>query len=224
MNLVCPPLSDPISTTAGKIPCLVIENRPLFRSLLCDLSSAMDGCKTDLVLSLDEKILDIAKYTELLSDFICFDINKKPLVNRIIAALEQEATSPEHHLKTQALLAEVNSAIDSWSFPFPCDIIPEKLSPSTLLKAAGIELRTDYTGHRGEVEKVLDYMELVREFDRDKLFITVNMRTFFEDDIILQFQKTALSHEFHVLMLESQAYSRLETEQRLTIDADLCVF
>ena len=102
-----------------------------------------------------------------------------------------------------------------------CD---SKRSVSTLLKAVGIEIRDEYEGHRGEVEKVLDYMELVREFDRDKLFITVNMRSFFDDDIIHQFQKTALSHEFKILMLESQSYPHLPLEKRITIDEDLCEF
>lgn len=32
-----------------------------------------------------------------------------------------------------------------------------------------------------DAEKLIDYMELVREFDRDKLFVTVNMRGFFVD-------------------------------------------
>lgn len=67
-------------------------------------------------------------------------------------------------------------------------------------------------------------MELVREFDRDKLFITVNMRAYFDDEIIAKFQKTALSHEFKVLMLEAYAYPPLKLEKRLTIDADLCEF
>ena len=66
--------------------------------------------------------------------------------------------------------------------------------------------------------------ELVREFDRDKLFVTVNMRTFFADGIMERFLETVRSHEFHVLMLESQSYARLAPEKRITIDADLCEF
>lgn len=72
--------------------------------------------------------------------------------------------------------------------------------------------------------KILDYMELVREFDRDKLFITVNMRAYFDDVLIEQFMKTAISHEFRILMLESNAYRALPYEKRTTIDADLCEF
>ena len=54
-----------------------------------------------------------------------------------------------------------------------------KISVTTLFKAIGIELHDDYEGEYGAAEKLIDYMELVREFDRDKVFITINMRSFF---------------------------------------------
>ena len=46
----------------------------------------------------------------------------------------------------------------------------------------------------------------------------------FDDTLIEQFMKTAVSHEFHVLMLESNAYCILPNEKRTTIDTDLCEF
>jgi len=116
-------------------------------------------------------------------------------------------------MKTQELLAEIDRTVGTWAFSFPCDIIASKISVTTLLKAVGIELRNVYEGHRGEMEKILDYMELVREFDRDKLFVTVNMRAYFDDALMEPFLKTALSHEFHLLMLESHAYPVLVNEK-----------
>lgn len=48
-----------------------------------------------------------------------------------------------------------------------------------LLKAAGITLREDYTD---PMEQLLDYMELVRCYEREKLFVFVNLRSFFPDE------------------------------------------
>ncbi len=224
MKLAYPAFSGTVSFSEAVVPCFVIENQRLFRSLICDLRSAVEGYDTDLVLSKNERVIDISKNVELLTDFIHFDINKKPLLNKITSELEKIAVSPEHYVKTQELLAEIDRRIDEWAFQFYCDIVPSKISVSALIKAAGIELRDEYVGHTGEIEKIIDYMELVREFDRDKLFVTVNMRTFFADDDIQEFLKTVVSHEFKVLMLESQAYTVLEFEKRTTIDSDLCEF
>lgn len=224
MRLAYPALSEAVSMDECCIPCLVIENKRLFRTLLCDAASAIDGNRTDLVLSDGDRILDMSKNAEILSDFICFDLNRKTLLNRIIGEMEKIAVSPEHYMKTRELLSNIENIIGEWAFSFPCDIIAGKISVSTLLKSVGIELRDEYEGDRGEVEKILDYMELVREFDRNKLFITVNMRSFFDDEIIAEFMKTVISHEYCVLMLESQAYPKLAFEKRVTIDADLCEF
>lgn len=224
MKLAYPAFSDVIIFDGNSTPTLVIENQSLFRKTICDMAISTEGYDTDLVLSKNEKIIDISKNAELLTDFINFDINKKSLLNKVIAELEKAAVSPEHYLKTQELLAEIDRRVDEWAFSFPCDIISSKISVSTLLKAVGIEIRNEYDGHIGEVEKILDYMELVREFDRDKLFVTVNMRTFFDDAAMQEFLKTVASHEFKVFMLESQAYPLLDFEKRTTIDTDLCEF
>lgn len=224
MKIAYPTFSNVVSIDCSKISAIVIENKPLFRSFLYDLTLAIDGCNTDIVLSKNDKILDPSKNAELLTDFINFNINKKPLLNKILSELEKTALAPENYVKTQELIAEINRMFDEWAFSFPCNIVANKISVSTLLKSAGIELQNEYEGHIGEAEKLLDYMELVREFERDKLFITVNMRSYFDDNIIRQFQKTAISHEFKMLMIESQAYSLLEYEKRITIDEDLCEF
>ncbi len=224
MKIAYPAFSEPVVTDGDAIPCLVIENRRLFRSFLVDMASGIDGMKSDVVLSRGDKLLDLSKYTEVLTNFVNFDINKKTLINKIIGELEKMAVSPEYYLKTQELLTEIDNAVSDWAFSFDCDIIPSKISVPSLIKSVGIELRGDYEGICGEVEKLLDYMGLVREFERDKLFVTVNMRAYFDDEIIERFLLSARGHEFNILMLESQAYKRLSIEKRITIDEDLCEF
>ncbi|MCI8331923.1 MAG: type II-A CRISPR-associated protein Csn2 [Clostridiales bacterium] len=224
MKLAHPAFSEVISLDGHITPTVVIENKRLFRTLICDFRCAIEGSDNNLVLSKNEKIIELSKNAELLTDFVHFNINKKPLLNKIIAELEKAAVSSEHYVKTQEFLSKVERTVDEWAFSFPCDIVSSKISVSTILKAAGVEIRNEYEGHIGEVEKIFDYMELVREFDRDKLFVTVNMRAYFDDEIITEFLKTVSLHECKVLMVESQAYALLAREKRITIDADLCEF
>ena len=65
-------------------------------------------------------------------------------------------------------------------------------------------------------------MELIYEFDRQKLFITVNMRSFVSDAEAELFARTVIAHGYRVLMLESAERERLSNENRLIIDGDLC--
>ncbi|MCI8589934.1 MAG: type II-A CRISPR-associated protein Csn2 [Clostridiales bacterium] len=206
------------------LPTIVIENQKTFREFLCELYAALDGFPSKCVLSENNKILDMTKNIEIISEFVHFDINKKTLLSKIISSMENAALNSTQYLKTQELLSVLENAVADWSFDFSCDIIPTKLSVPAILKSIGIELKNDYTGHSGELEKILDYMELVREFDRDKIFFFINMRAYFLDAATESFMQTCIAHEHKILMIESKAYPILQNEKRITIDMDLCEF
>lgn len=224
MRLVHPEIEAVFEWPRMTVPTLVIENQSFFRKFLKDIRFAIEGCTSPVVLSIADKPISIAKHVELLTEFLSFDLNQKTLLNKMLTELEKTAVSEEHYFKTRQLLSEIEAQIADWSFGFPCDITATKVTVSALLKACSVCLKENYEGEYGEVEKILDYMELVREFDRDKLFVTVNMRSWFSDEAVAAFVKTVLSHEYTVLMVEAFAHPLLESEQRVTIDRDLCEF
>jgi len=65
-------------------------------------------------------------------------------------------------------------------------------------------------------------MELVTEFEKRKMFITINMRSFVEDDEMEKFAETAIMHGYDIIAIENCAYKKLKNENRLIIDEDLC--
>lgn len=67
-------------------------------------------------------------------------------------------------------------------------------------------------------------MELVRELDRDKLFIMVNMRSYFSDEDMENFTESVSLHDFKVLLLENHMSPKLTNTKRYVIDIDLCEF
>lgn len=48
----------------------------------------------------------ISSYVEILDVFVPFEINRKSLLNKITAALEKNATTPEHYEETMHFLRE----------------------------------------------------------------------------------------------------------------------
>lgn len=67
-------------------------------------------------------------------------------------------------------------------------------------------------------------MELVREFDREKLFVMVNMRPYFQDEEMELFTQSVAMHNFNVLLLENHEATKLNYTKRFVIDGDLCEF
>lgn len=203
----------------NKINTLVIENQSLFSRFLLDLDHQLNGFDGKTVVSLSNKPLPVNKTVEVITQFIPFDINKKTLVNKIIAALEKTAVDGYNYQKTVELITEIEKYLDELSFGFDCDIEYSKLEISSILKAVGIEIKSSYDTVS---EKLIDYFELVREFDRDKLFVTVNLRSYIDDIEAESFIDTVIKHEYNVIMLENFEHAKLLSEERYIIDADLC--
>ena len=94
-----------------------------------------------------------------------------------------------------------------------------EVTVGALLKSVGITLRDDYPD---ALERLLDYMELVRRYERNKLFIFVNLRSYFPDDSVQRFLQTAIDHQYTLLLVDAWEHPRLPEERRLIIDKDLC--
>ena len=221
MKLAHPQLDAVFSTESGTVPTLVIENQSFFRSLLQDVADQIAGMEGETVLSQNDRVLSFSKYAELIDSYLGFSLNRKPLLNKILTVLEREAVDSRHYAETVNVLSEAEQLVAELSFPFPCSLICTKLTVGALLKSLGIEISEEYAD---PLEKMLDYMELVREFDQNKLFIFVNLRSYFPDEKVERFLESAIDHEFQILLIDGREYDRLKSEERVTVDKDLCEF
>lgn len=221
MILAHPQLDAVLDFGGAYVNALVVENPDFFRHLLCDLYGQLQGDSGRLVLSEKGKLLSISKWVELVDNCIRFELNRKSLLSKICTAMERTAVSEAFFLKTAELLCALESYLDGLAFEIPGDIVCEKCSVAGLLKGIGISLRDDY---EDPLERLIDFMELVREFDREKLFVLVGLRSFFSDKQVEVFLKTVVDHGYRVLLLDSIGREKLPHEKRLTIDIDLCEF
>ena len=202
--ILCHPRIETLIDFSGQgVPTMVIENPAFYRALMMDLYAQKNGEEGQFVLSENEKILSISSSVEL------------------IAAMEQMAVSEDFFLKTSDILQRLEQYIEEMAFAFDCDIVCERCTPAGVIKAMGIALRDEY---ENPLERLVDYMELVREFDRDKLFVLVNLRSFFDDHDVERFLKTIEEHGYRVLLMDGTERKRLPMERRITIDIDLCEF
>lgn len=198
---------------------LVVENKPLFLRMVSDLAAQAEGQPGSAILSIDNTPVEISKFMELCSCFAPFSLNRKSLLSKLQSAMERQALDSEHYLRTNELLSAIEAFADDLSLEYSVELRYNKLSVSSLLRSMGIEIEEPT---HSPLETILDYMELVRELDRDKLFVMVNMRCFFSDSDMVQWIRSACSHDFKVLLLESTAFSPLSDTKRYIVDEDLC--
>ncbi len=218
-RLMYPEITQLIVFDESHINTIVIENKTFFRKMVTSLFQQSKGEDGDFVLSEDYTPIEISKHIELLTQFVPFEINKKGILTKLYTAIEKEAVNESNYMVTQELLSDIERYLDSLLFDFSYGFEYEKLSIGNLIKSVGIVLNEEY---ENGLEKILDYMQLVREFDREKIFVFVNMRSYYSDESMELFSKEALSRKFKILLIDNVENEQLSNERRLIIDKDLC--
>lgn len=219
MKLIYPTLQTPIMLSSDCLNSVIIEEPGFFYEIVKDLKEQWEGMDGRAVLSENDEPVEIRKNLELVIDCIDFEINQKTLLTKVLSALERTGRSEDYIEKTQRLLAEIERYIYDVSFDFDVEIQCDKISIAQILKAAGIRIISEYDKL---TEVLYSYMQLVREFDGDKVFVFVNLRSFIRLEELQDFADTVLAHGYRVLLLDNHAYPSLSMEKRLIVDADLC--
>ncbi len=200
---------------------LVVENKRLFLEMVESIISQSEGASGNFVLSKNDKPIEISKNIDITIQFAPFEVNRKSLLTKLCAAIEARAMLAENYTKTAELLTAIEGFAHQMSDELSVEIDCEKIAIGPIIKAISPVVEME---DKTPLEKIFSYMELVRELDRDRLFIMVNMRTYFSDCDIESFIETVTLHDFKLLMLESSSFPPLKRVKRYTIDDDLCEF
>lgn len=221
MKMTTPLGNSAFEIKEGEVFSLVIENKALFRSYIEELYKQSEGADGKIVLSENGTPVSLHKNVNIIDKFIPFSVNTKQVLSGICSALEKRAEDEEHFLKTSQLMADIENYISELCFDFPFRTECTKLTPETVIKALHVSAAEDYESLD---EAVLYYMSLVTEFDGRKLFVFINMRSFFSDSEMRRFAEEVRLKQMYVLLIESHAYENIEGTERLVTDEDLCEF
>ena len=219
MKLAYPEIESVIKFNSGFFPSLVIENSCLFYRFVDDLYRQNCGEDGDIVLSVDEKPIPVYGNLDLITDFFPFEINQKTLLNKIHGKMEKQAMSQEFYEQSQHILGSIEKLIYDLAFQNDLELEPERLSISSLLKSAGIQLKEDYPDL---AEKLLIYMDLMSDNGLASVFVFVNLRSFLGDTALELFTDSCCRKEHNILLIDNKVYKKLSREERLLIDNDLC--
>ena len=219
MMLAHPDLENIIELQPGAVSTLVIENQTFFRNFIQDIYRQTEGSTGKAVLSDGYKELDFTRYSELIESYVSFTVNSKKLQSKLISFFEKEAASEDRYLETAEFLRTAETYLNHLTEDFSTEISYGSLNPGALLKAVNMYVSEESSG---PLERIIDYMELTRELERDKLFIFTGMRSYFTDEELEPFLQNVLAKEFQILLIDGYSHKRFAFENRLIIDEDLC--
>lgn len=204
---------------SGKIHTIVIENAKFLYEVLKDIQSRIDGNDGVSVVSEDNKQIDFAKSVELITSFVTFDINRKNLLNKVNTLLEKRVLEPDLFMQTTEVMGALEQLLVNATMDFTGNIEFSKLNISSILKAAGLEFDSEYDSLS---EMLIDYFELVKEYDRDKIFVLYNLRSIIDDQEASLFFDSCLRRNLNVICIESCMHLKQCNEEVYIIDKELC--
>lgn len=219
MKLVYANVEHILKFGEGYVCELVVESKRLFHEMVNNLFNQIDGVRGNFVLSVADRPVEFSKYADITLQFAPFDLNRKTLLTKLCHALEQKSLQAENYPRTVELLGSLESFMFHLADDLPFDISCQKVSISNVIRALSPEVDV---GDKDTLEQIFAYMELVRELDRDRLFIMINMRTYFADDDMQRFIESVCLHDFKVLLLEGSEFPTLKNTKRYIVDSDLC--
>ena len=219
MKIVFPFISTVFDTETDGVNTIIIEKQALLSELCMDIYGQLQGMDGKTVISANDKPIDISKNVELLIQFIPFEINKKGLLSKLAARVEKIANEPDYYEETVIEMAGLEKYLWSLTENLQGNIYFSKIAIGNIIRSVGMEFDDNYVSLG---EKIIDYMELVREYDKDKLFIMVNLRSFIDDDEAEALYDTILRKQFHVIIIENCEHMHIKRELCYIVDKDYC--
>lgn len=221
MKLVYPMMNVEMVFEENTVNSLIVENQKMFYETVSDLYYQTEGLKGQLVLSENYEPIEIRKYTELITQFVPFTLNKKDILTKLYADIQRYSLSADMIERTHSILAELERYIsdlsDNYTNELECseatDIIP-------LLKMFDLKFADD---DKSLCEKLLDYFMSAEQYKGKRLFVTVNLRSYIDDAQAELFFQSVMMRKIKLLCIENCVHKKLNGEKRIIIDNDLCV-
>ena len=218
MILVSTLFPGEVNINETAVASLVIENQDLFRRFLQSINNQINGVEGEIILSDNSEILKISKVVDLV--LVPFGFSEKKLINKISNLLAKEAVSEAYYEKTMEMISNIERYVDSMIGFLPCTLTYTSINAESIIKMCGINIVDDSCN---EVEKVFNYMVLMRDLLGIRLFVFVNIRSFFNDEDLQQFINDLVNHKFETLFVESTERPLLSHMSQLIVDSDLCI-
>lgn len=125
--------------------------------------------------------------------------------------MQKLAMDEEHYYQTSELITLLESYLLDLSVELTGNIELSKITWENTIKAVGVEFADNYDSL---AEKILDYMELVREYDSERIFITLNLWSYISDNEMNKFVNDVVVRGYKLLMLENTEYPIIDHEKR----------
>ena len=205
----------------NRIETLIIEHPGCFRDVLMEIMRQCDGRDGKLILSENDNIIEFSKNAVLISDPMNLERNTRKIISRFHKQLSMYVSESSLYHKFQELTAELEcfvcelEEISEYTIQYDTMITIEKL-----LKFMDVKLME---ADQPYPEALSDYLKLLAELLDVKLIIISHLRSYLNNEELIQLYEMLNYWKIPVLLLENRESEMLEYEHRYIVDSDMCI-
>lgn len=221
MKLVHPEYSFQINFEEGIVQRMIIESPSVMSEFIIDFKKQSDGEEGRWVLSVDGEILKFQDHCELVLNIFDLKMNQRKMINTLYEQLAFEINSTELLADWREMNSRMENILNNAIENVGYDVIYEDLELKALFKALDLKFQEREAGY---VECLLDYLQLLSDVRKIKVFIFVNITSFLEAKEIQYLYEEASYKKYYLLLLDGRDLCiDRETERKIIIDEDYCV-
>ena len=198
---------------------LEIYNQSLFTEVINNLNNQCNGEEENntIVLMQDNERVDIKKNIYVLTDVFNIDFNSKKILNKIYGTLIQNIKNKQDDELENIALKLRNYFINEINeLPFEFNMNSE-VEITDLIKA--FDVKIDSSCYITVLEKIEFIINLLAEIDLAKVLVIPNLKTFLQEEDLLELYKYSIYNNIKLLILENKHCENvLKYEKKNVID------
>lgn len=198
---------------------LIVESPVALRNILQNLFAEKD--KPTVHFTAKGKPISLKKDIDVVSSPLQLNFNNRKAMTALLKLLVKDSLSESFYVDTNNYKSEIirylNTIINFESFAFELDT--EDFAIDDIAKAIGLHIVNDEDDF---IEQLADYMAMMTELVKTKLFVFINLRSLITDGELAKLIGNIYDHQLDVLLIENQQYGRINEVDRIIIDRDMC--
>lgn len=221
MKLCHPDYTFQMEFREGIVQKLVVEAPEVMSEFIIDLKDQLQGNEGKWCLSHEGEILRVSDSCDLIMDIFDVDINQRKILNVLYEEMAHEIMDTNLLVDWRNVNSNVemilNQAIDGIGY----DISFGEVELKALFKLVDLQFREKAEDH---VSYLLEYLQLMSEVRKIRLFIIVNITSFLTRPEMEYLYEEMAYKKYNLLLLDVQnMVVKKEMEHTIILDKDYCV-
>lgn len=197
----------------------IIESPGLFLEYSRELYRQTLGEDGRFVLSKENEIVSLSKEMILITNLLDINLNDKKIINKLYLDLKSMAYDENNYVSTQEIISAIQKYYLNLDYSSEYDLIcDENIDVINLFKMMNIKLDYD----EDLFTSLNQYIVNVSLLTGTKVIAFINLRSYLDDNQIVQLSKTAEYNHIYLLLIENIQRNSLEGSFRCIIDSDGC--